>query len=528
MSDFFITTSDLFTGLSDQERHDQDGIIRLQEKRERKLLQAIRKHNIAKVNALLADGVPPDGSSERAPLQLAVQLGRREIMQLLIQYNAQSPSNPGPDSDDDELLTAAGRGRVDILKMLMDYRKKLGYKGTAWPSHQGDEPIHRAASWGNLECLKLLVQEGATINLENSHWQTPLHLAASLPTGVKNGLPVLRFLLASGANVNALTTTGNTPILMAARAGNEAAIEELLKSSPDLRQEGQFGETVLLVAASHCSTRTVQMLVAAGADIHFRTQFNASVLHLAAEAGKTKTFKWILDNSNLTINDLDCHNWTPLHYAACKNQVIMAKYLLENGADSSIASIPGDHTPLHLAAAYIDSHSHSPQQDDARDDPSLVEYLIQYGADVMAPGDSITLRFTEWIPKASRTNKYAKSEGNTSRSNTIYPLHCAVVSGAIQRVKTLLSAGADIHARTAPEGKTALHLAANNSLRKMVLFLIQSGLDYRLTDTEGHTMVHYLALAGLYEPVSVKEFLVAENLYDPSMEAELIRLGPVE
>ncbi|KAJ5498075.1 hypothetical protein N7453_007126 [Penicillium expansum] len=70
--------------------------------------------------------------------------------------------------------------------MLIEYRKKLGYKGTAWPSHQGDEPIHRAATWGRLECLQLLVQEGATINLENSHWETPLHHAASLLTGVQN------------------------------------------------------------------------------------------------------------------------------------------------------------------------------------------------------------------------------------------------------------------------------------------------------------------------------------------------------
>jgi ankyrin repeat protein len=163
--------------------------------------------------------------------------------------------------DDDELLIAAGRGDVEILKMLIEYRKKLGYKGTAWPSYRGDEPIHRAACWGRLECLQLLVQEGATINLENSRWETPLHRAASLPTGVQNGLPVLRFLLASGADINALTVTGDTPISTAARVGNEAAVKELLKSSPDLHQKGQFGETVLLVAISSCPLRTVQVLI---------------------------------------------------------------------------------------------------------------------------------------------------------------------------------------------------------------------------------------------------------------------------
>jgi hypothetical protein len=35
----------------------------------------------------------------------------------------QSPSNPGVDSDDDELLTAAGRGHVEILKMLIEFSR---------------------------------------------------------------------------------------------------------------------------------------------------------------------------------------------------------------------------------------------------------------------------------------------------------------------------------------------------------------------------------------------------------------------
>jgi hypothetical protein len=37
-----------------------------------------------------------------------------------------------------------------------------------------------------------------------------------------------------------------------------------------------------------------------------------------------------------------------------------------------------------------------------------------------------------------------------------------------------------------------------------------------------------MSLGGRYEPVSVKDFLVAENLYDPSMESELVRLRPFE
>jgi hypothetical protein len=35
-------------------------------------------------------------------------------------------------------------------------------------------------------------------------------------------------------------------------------------------------------------------------------------------------------------------------------------------------------------------------------------------------------------------------------------------------------------------------------------------------------MVHYMSLGGQYEPVSVKDFLVAEKLYDTSVESETL------
>lgn len=98
------------------------------------------------------------------------------------------------------------------------------------------------------------------------------------------------------------------------------------------------------------------------------------------------------------------------------------------------------------------------------------------------------------------------TQRNVTRSDMVYPLHCAASSGAIQKVKAFLAAGADIHARTVPGGKTALHLAASKSLRSMVRFLTQRSLDHQLIDTEGHTIVHCVSRGERYEPVSVKGF----------------------
>ncbi|KAF3389106.1 putative ankyrin repeat protein [Penicillium rolfsii] len=516
------------TSNSDNKDRDENGIIRFRRKQETQLLRAIRKNNIEKVASLLTNGASPDGLSDRPPLKLAVQLGRIEIMKLLFQYNG----------DDDELITAAYKGNLKVLKMLIDYRNQRGYRGNA-ASRGGDEPIHCAAARGHLECVQLLVEEGAKIDAENGSCMTPLHFAA----GYVNGVTMVRFLVASGADVNALTEMGETAISIAASKGNVAVVKELLRSSPDLSLRDYYGETVLHVAAYYSPLRTVQMLVEAGADIHIRstqkTSFsglcqmllearpenltrteenNASLLHIAAEAGRIDTFIWVLENSSLTLNDLNAHRCTPLHYATRTNRSEMVEFLLRHGANIS-ASIPGNHTPLHFAAAYH-YPGWPPPTDSGNDDPSIVSQLTHAGADVSAPADARVLHFMWPSQERLCEDLYNISDEDSGRSGIVYPLHCAVHSGAIQKVKAILAAGADIHARTT-EGKTALHVAAGKFFRNMIRLLIQNGADPGLADNGGYTMVRDLALAGRSEPNSAREFLVAENLYEPSMEVEL-------
>ena len=57
---------------------------------------------------------------------------------------------------------------------------------------------------------------------------------------------------------------------------------------------------------------------------------------------------------------------------------------------------------MHLAAAHNGGSTF--QSEDERDDPPLVECLIQHGAAVMASADSKILHFTEWVAHASCTN----------------------------------------------------------------------------------------------------------------------------
>jgi ankyrin repeat protein len=91
-------------------------------------------------------------------------------------------------------------------------------------------------------------------------------------------------------------------------------------------------------------------------------------------------------------------------------------------------------------------------------------------------------------------------------------------------VEALLEAGADIHARTSIYGSTPLHLVARGGGLEMVRFLISKGADPEARDTAGCKMAHHLAFRLRQTPRIAGEFLVENQLWDPStVEKDLER-----
>lgn len=132
----------------------------------------------------------------------------------------------------------------------------------------------------------------------------------------------------------------------------------------------------------------------------------------------------------------------------------MAKYLLEQGADPTIGSNPGNHTALHYAAWRGEA------------DCTLVRYLIQYGADVNAPADMGC--FSSTGETGESLHEWFFDPG-PDELELVYPIHCAASSSVSSMVEALLEAGADIQARTSTYGSTPLHLAAGSGLCRAAL-----------------------------------------------------------
>ena len=158
---------------------------------------------------------------------------------------------------------------------------------------------------------------------------------------------------------------------------------------------------------------------------------------LASEAEEIKRIQAMIKESPDLINAKirGSAGWTPLDQAAYKGELLVAEFLIANGAEIE-AKERGQQTPLHLAA----DEGHK----------AMVELLLNKKANVQAvDGEGIT------------------------------PLHLAAQKGFRSIVELLVARGADVNAKNT-QGATPLHLAVANGFKSTSEFLLAHGADPNL------------------------------------------------
>ena len=153
----------------------------------------------------------------------------------------------------------------------------------------------------------------------------------------------------------------------------------------------------------------------------------------SSEAEEVKRIQEMIKNSPDLINARNFMNSaTPLHKAAGAGQLVVAEFLLKNGAEIE-AKDANEQTPMHWAAN--------------AGRKGMAELLIKYKANVQA----------------------ADRNGNT-------PLHLAAENAMQSVAELLLENGADINAMNSKKA-TPLHVALANSFDSVAMFLIDHNAD---------------------------------------------------
>ena len=102
------------------------------------------------------------GLGARTTLAIAAALGRSDEFRRLL-------SGSGSDERHLAMSVAAGCGRVELMRMLLDVGEDPNrYNPVGGHSHT--TPLHQAAAIGNLDMVRLLVERGARVEMKDILW----------------------------------------------------------------------------------------------------------------------------------------------------------------------------------------------------------------------------------------------------------------------------------------------------------------------------------------------------------------------
>jgi ankyrin repeat protein len=190
--------------------------------KDRALIAAAERGDIATVQALLRDGASPaarDGRG-RTALLAATHGNKAEAARLLIAAGADV--NAKDDMADSPFLYAGAEGRNEILRLTLaagaDLKSTNRYGGTA---------LIPAAHHGHVETVKILLATAIDKDHVNKLGWTALLEAVILGNGGPAHTEIVRLLTAAGANVNIADRDGVTPLAHARRRGFAAMARTL-------------------------------------------------------------------------------------------------------------------------------------------------------------------------------------------------------------------------------------------------------------------------------------------------------------
>lgn len=250
------------------------------------LLAAVRADAGAVTALLLAAGADPgqrlrDTSWDTTtPFLVAAATGRAGQLVLMLPKLADRTQrltslDPTAGKGDDALTLAAGSGKAEAVRVLLD----AGWKA-------GGDAVHAAIAVGDFASARLLVERGAKPDALDSVGSPPLTAAINLlgehnrTDGNDHGLVAqpeaidafVRFLLDHGAKPDLRANQkGTRPLCAASAKGRRDWVELLLGRGAAIEPPfGHLGTTPLMEAAINGQAELIPVLLARGADIHRR------------------------------------------------------------------------------------------------------------------------------------------------------------------------------------------------------------------------------------------------------------------
>ena len=273
----------------------------------------------------------------------------------IYQINDQTEQTP--------LLLALSNKRKEIIQMLLE-------KEAEWIQAGRFQCVNfvQASSKGYKPVVDFLLQHGADPNI-------PFMDSFALMQASKKGHgTIVHALLEAGAEPNVRDSNGNTPLIITAKHNSQLVIiERLLKKNADPNLQNNDGLTALMAACEHTNSRMADILLQKGANPNLiRSDGNTALLIVVMTDTiyTIYTLKVLLKRKGRAKTDLDSQNrigLTALMITFWQGRDNMATLLLDHGANMNKQNEEGV-TALMLAC--LKGHAH------------MVTLLLERGANM--------------------------------------------------------------------------------------------------------------------------------------------------
>jgi len=339
------------------------------------------------------------------------------------------------------LFSAAKNGFSKVLRFY--FNEKINIENLdVRHRFNGNTALHIAAENNHLECAKLLIEQKANVNEVNFLEATPLHVA------MKNmRIDIVELLVKSESDVNLTDKEKKTAA--------HILIEEMLNIEdndiPDLQQ--RLNDLCLNSENFKNSLRVVV------SQTDFVDEDGKSPLHKAAKEGKVNVLKFLTDYG-VDVNAMDKEGRTRI-FEALNGEIV--KLLIEKNAKVDVQNIKKS-TPLHEAIKQLSFE--------------IVEILVENDADLSL--EDIDGKIPIQLLINGLTNLKDKS------SPQLEIMFYDTLINNEDFINSLKRSGADVNYKDV-NGKTPLHVVANEGNLKVVKFLTKINADLNATDNEGNT-----------------------------------------
>ncbi|CAN0019940.1 unnamed protein product [Scytosiphon promiscuus] len=294
---------------------------------DRQLLFQVKSGNVRGVRVALGGGARVDGfgQGEERPLMAAANLGKVDIMKLLV--------DRGADVDASISGGIIGAGGQVLLT-------------------GGSTAVHTAVYGDQAEALRFLIEAGADLNAADDEGMTPLMGVNAVEMAAKRRV-MTEEMINAGADPTVSNLKGAIPLHFAAQHSNLDIIDRLLSEAPStINRTNNDGVTPMCIAALKGQEKAVLHLLSLGAsDKATLDDNNMSALFMAAQEGHSAVCRILIGKGLEAVGGLETIP-EAIRCAIQFRQERILPILLAVGGDTNWAKCCLRTIPLiHLAAS---------------------------------------------------------------------------------------------------------------------------------------------------------------------------------